>query len=94
MKINEAKNRLNEERDLIYNLIHFYIMQISPVKKTNRPHLKSLLTKKYTPSHHNSTLKSWPDFIENMYRDSHFEDTFTVCKQRFSTAMNFTLVNL
>ena len=37
MKINEAKNRLNEARGLIYNLIHFYIMQISPVKKQTDP---------------------------------------------------------
>lgn len=69
-------------------------MQISPVKKQTDPISNPYSQKKYIPSHHNSTLKSWPDFIENMYRDSHFEDTFTVCKQCFSTAMNFTLVNL
>lgn len=58
MKINEAKHRLNEARGLIYNLTHFYIMQISLDKKQTDPHPKYLLTKKYTPSHHNSTLKS------------------------------------
>lgn len=42
MKINEAKHRLNEARGLIYNLIHFYIMQISLDKKKNQtePHPK------------------------------------------------------
>lgn len=42
-------------------------MQISLDKKQTEPRPKYLLTKKYTPSHHNSTLEFLPDFTENMY---------------------------
>lgn len=49
MKITEAKHSLNEARGLIYNLIHFYIMQILLGKKQTDPHPKYPLTAKVCP---------------------------------------------
>lgn len=68
-------------------------MQISFGRKQNDPHSKYWLATMYVPHpQFNTKILAW------LYRKHVLwlciEDTFTVCKQCFSTAKNPTLVNL
>lgn len=80
MKMNDAKHRLKKARGLIYNLMHFYIMQFSPgLKNKQTPNIKN----KIHPPPNSPSWSSWPDLTESQPL-LHMEDSSPVCKQGFS----------
>ena len=83
MKINEAKNRLNEARGLIYNLIHFYIMQISLDKKQTPPQIPTNKKVYSLPPQFNTKILTWlyRTFSYLIYAKEYMQYMYKLCKQ-------------